>query len=120
MVLIKELKVVPGNPGVGSTGSVNVAGLWINKRDHDVPCSLSNRQTLVVMCQSPRVHQHPSEPCVCDTAVVTDEPAPTSLQSEVTCMFNPIQSGALCVLPPMYHQLGFLCMSPNYCGTIVI
>jgi len=121
MFLIKELKVAPGNPGVGSTGSVTVAGLWINKWDHDVPYSFSNRQTLVVVCQSPRVHQHPSEPCVCDTAVVTDEPAPTSLQSEVTTrMFNPIQSSALYVLPPIYHQLVLLCMSPNYCGTSVI
>jgi len=120
VVLIKELKVAPGNPGVGSTGSVTVAGLWVNKRDHDVPCSFSNRQTLVVVRQSPRVHQHPSEPCVCDTAVVTDEPAPTSLQSKVTHMFNPIQPSALCVLPTMYHQLVFLCMSPNYCGSSVI
>lgn len=67
---------------------VAVAGLWINKRDHDVPCSFSDRQTLMVVCQSPRVHQHPSEPSVCDTAVVTDEPAATSLQSKVTRIFS--------------------------------
>lgn len=83
MILLRNLKEAPGNPRV--VGSV--ARLRVNKWDHDVPCSFSNRQTLMVVCKSSRMHQHPAEASICNTAVVADKPASTSLQPEVTTPF---------------------------------
>lgn len=53
--------------------------LRVNKRDHDVPRPLSNWKTFVEMCQTSGVHQQPTDPGVSHTAVVSDEPAATSL-----------------------------------------
>lgn len=75
MILVRNSKEAPGNPRVVSS----VACLRVNKWDHDVPRSFTNRQTLMVVCKSPWMHQHPAEPSVCNAAVVADEPASTSL-----------------------------------------
>ena len=54
---------------------------WVNKGDHDVSCPIHKGQSFVVVCESPRVHQRPAQTCVHNTAVVPQEPAPSSLQT---------------------------------------
>ena len=54
--------------------------LGVHKRDHDVPCALGGVEALVIVGQPPRVHEHPAHPCVRHLAVVSQEPAVSSLK----------------------------------------
>ena len=55
--------------------------LGVYKGDHDIACALSGGQPLVVVCQTPRMHQQPAQARLGHTAVVADKPRTSTLQA---------------------------------------
>lgn len=57
-------------------------GLWIHKRHCDVSDTGGGRQAFVVVGEAARVHEGPAFPRGLDGAVVAEEPASTTLQTQ--------------------------------------
>ena len=53
----------------------------VNKRDHDISCALCHIEALVIVGEASRMHEHPSNLCLCDLAVVSEEPTTTALEN---------------------------------------
>merc|ERR1711899_406643 len=51
----------------------------VNKRDHDLSCSFRHIEALVIVGEASWMHEHPSNLCLCDLAVVSEEPTTTAL-----------------------------------------
>ena len=51
----------------------------VNKRDHDVSCAFRHIEALVIVGETSGMHEHPSNLCLCDLAVVSEEPTTAAL-----------------------------------------
>lgn len=103
MVVGKEKRSEVGRPGQ----------LWINEGDSDVTGALGGREPLVVVRESPRVHEGPAFPWGSDGAVVAQEPTAPAL-GDRKCQFpnkrlGPSPAPILPPEPPSQTALSMAC-----------
>lgn len=83
---------------VRNTSNMHIINLWIDKRNHNVTCTVGNQKTLMEVSKSTRVHKHPALLRVCYGAIVTQETATASLvvnASPVHCDIDRVRGGVV-------------------------